>query len=55
MQLRAAILDTTTHVAEAPGDHATDRLPWPQAGRLIVGLSLLGWSVIVALLLPVLG
>jgi hypothetical protein len=42
-------------VAEATAQPVTDRLPWPHAGRVVAGLSLLGWAAILVLILPVIG
>jgi hypothetical protein len=50
-----AVASSLPAVAEATVQPVADRLPWPHAGRVVAGLSLLGWAAILTLILPVIG
>lgn len=56
MQGKTVAVATSLPVASvAEAEPMTDRLPWPHAGRVVAGLSLLGWAMVIGILLPVLG
>ncbi len=56
MQGKSVAVESSLPVAgEAAAQHMTDRMPWPHAGRVVAGLSLLGWVAILTLILPVIG
>jgi len=50
-----AVPSSLSPVADATEQPMSDRLPWPHAGRVVAGLSLLGWVAILTLILPVIG
>lgn len=56
MQGKSVAVASSLPAAEAGTmEPMTGRLPWPHAGRVVTGLSLLGWVAILTLLLPVIG
>lgn len=56
MQGKPVAVASGLPAAEAqPLEPMTERLPWPHAGRVVAGLSLLGWVAVLTLLLPVIG
>jgi hypothetical protein len=50
-----AVASSLPVAADRVAEPMTDRLPWPHAGRVVAGLSLLGWVAILTLILPVIG
>lgn len=56
MQGKSVAVASSLPAAEAqPMEPMNEQLPWPHGGRVVAGLSLLGWVAILALVLPVIG